>query len=332
MTARKISVIIPAYNRAGLIGETLTSIFSQSVAPHEVIVVDDGSTDGTADVVSAFDPSIKLYRQQNRGAGAARNLGFEKTTGDLIHFMDSDDLASPNTYKTQSEALVRMNGDFAYGPWIKTRFSDRQVNFQKVVVQQRAVPASPEMYKWILRGWVTVFQPCLMTRQLIERVGPYRSDLKPSEDSELLFRIAKSGAKFVHTPETILLYRVHPDAQISTENTLAQREDWVRYLAVLDQHLASNGKLDLQTAITFDFRKLSATRGEGVDGIEETRQLSDSVSGMRQGLDTVTRPVRRVISRLRRMRFGGNYIRALGPAPMTRSQLDLVKQMGYEPA
>ena len=331
MAFENISVIIPAYNRADLIEETIESVLAQSVSPHQVIVVDDGSTDGTPDVVARFGHSVKLIRQKNQGAGAARNLGFQNSTGDVVHFMDSDDLSSPNTYEVQLDALNRTGADFAYGPWVKTRFEQRKVSFQKVVVQQRAVPTSLAMYKWLLRGWVTVFQPCLLSRRLIERIGPYRTDLKPTEDSEFLFRIAKAGANFVHTPETLLLYRVHPESQISTGNDCARRQDWVRYLAAVNQHLAGNGKLDPRTAVTFGFRIIDAIRGEGVERLEEAKRLSRTISRPLFSLEAITRPARRLIACVRRMKFGDNYMSALGPAPMTDGQLQLVKQMGFQP-
>jgi glycosyltransferase involved in cell wall biosynthesis len=142
-----ISIIIPAYNRAGLIGETLRSLLNQTVPAKEIIVVDDGSTDGTAEAVerefsvfreqfsashkpssvfsvpSVVNPSLRVIRQQNAGPGAARNRGLAEATGEFIHFFDSDDIASPNKHEVQLHALLETGADIAYGPWVKGRFA-----------------------------------------------------------------------------------------------------------------------------------------------------------------------------------------------------------------
>ena len=145
-----ISVIIPAYNRAGLIAETLRSLLNQTIPAKEIIVVDDGSTDGTAEkTLEAFEnwkletgklkkddgkpfsgdsnsndqnPILKILRQQNSGPGSARNRGLAESTGEFIHFFDSDDIAAPNKHEVQLEALLRTGADIAYGPWVKGRF------------------------------------------------------------------------------------------------------------------------------------------------------------------------------------------------------------------
>jgi glycosyltransferase involved in cell wall biosynthesis len=143
-----ISVIIPAYNRAGLIGETLCSLLNQTLPAREIIVVDDGSTDGTAEkTLEAFEnwklktgnlkkdgreqflvksniqnPILKILHQANAGPGAARNRGLAEATGEFIHFFDSDDIAALNKHEVQLQALLETGADIAYGPWCKGRF------------------------------------------------------------------------------------------------------------------------------------------------------------------------------------------------------------------
>ncbi len=88
----RVSVVIPTYNRASLIREALESVFAQTFRDFEVIVVDDGSTDGTVELLKEYEGRIAIIRQENRGAGAARNRGLAEATGEYIAFIDSDDL------------------------------------------------------------------------------------------------------------------------------------------------------------------------------------------------------------------------------------------------
>jgi hypothetical protein len=109
MASPLFSTIIPAFNRRSTIGRTLESVLGQRLAGQEIIVVDDGSTDGTPDLVSSFGPAVKLLRQTNRGPGAARNLGIAQASGRYITFVDSDDLWFPWTLETYRRAISQFN-------------------------------------------------------------------------------------------------------------------------------------------------------------------------------------------------------------------------------
>jgi len=105
----RISTVTPAYNAADCIAGTLESILAQTLPPHEVIVVDDGSSDRTCDVVSSFGDRVRLIRQENGGPNAARNTGIRAATGDWIALIDADDLWKPEKLERQS---AYMNGEF----------------------------------------------------------------------------------------------------------------------------------------------------------------------------------------------------------------------------
>ncbi|WP_035349378.1 glycosyltransferase family 2 protein [Edaphobacter aggregans] len=89
-----ISVVIPAYNAGSLIGETLDSVLAQSCPAHEIIVVDDGSTDDTAEVVRRYGNAVRYLRQENQGQAIARNTGIHAATGEWIAPLDSDDISA----------------------------------------------------------------------------------------------------------------------------------------------------------------------------------------------------------------------------------------------
>ena len=105
----KISVVIPLYNKGFIIRETLNSVLAQTFTDFEVVIINDGSTDNSFEIVSQFsDERIKLFQQENKGAAAARNLGIEKAAGELIAFLDADDYWYPN----HLEELFKLYTDF----------------------------------------------------------------------------------------------------------------------------------------------------------------------------------------------------------------------------
>src|SRR5215510_6541262 len=99
------SVIIPTFNRADLLASTLESVFAQRCKEFEVIVVDDGSTDGTINYLKSLRKHVSVYQQSNRGAGAARNLGVRYAKGKYLAFLDSDDVWFPWTSEVYSDVI-----------------------------------------------------------------------------------------------------------------------------------------------------------------------------------------------------------------------------------
>jgi glycosyltransferase involved in cell wall biosynthesis len=102
MSSPSFSVVIPCYNAAKFLPATLASVAAQTWPPHEVIVVDDGSTDDSARVAAAFDPALRVVSQPNRGESVARNRGMDLATGDWVAFLDADDLWHPRKLERQA--------------------------------------------------------------------------------------------------------------------------------------------------------------------------------------------------------------------------------------
>ena len=102
-----VSVVIPTYNRWPLVAEAIESVLSQTYRDFELIVVDDGSTDGTAGEIAKFGSRLRLLRQPNRGVSAARNLAFGEARGRYLAFLDSDDLWRPKKLAIQTAFMER---------------------------------------------------------------------------------------------------------------------------------------------------------------------------------------------------------------------------------
>ena len=141
------SVIIPAHNRRALLPRTLETVFAQTQAAHEVIVVDDGSDDGTAEYVRSQDQRVRLLQQPHQGPGAARNAGAAVASGVYLAFLDSDDLWLPWTLATFAEVIERhLEPSLICGKFVQFAAEDE-------LARHRAVPVRADVFTDYLSSW-----------------------------------------------------------------------------------------------------------------------------------------------------------------------------------
>lgn len=179
-----VSVIIPTYNRRGVLGRAIDSVLVQSRIPCELIVVDDGSTDGTADYIERAYPSIVLIRQAKRGVSAARNTGIGCAAGEWIAFLDSDDVWKPEKLERQWAAIEAENS-------IKICHTEEQW-----IRRGKAVEVPKKFRKqggWIfersLRHCAISPSTVLIHRSVFEVMGVFDEALPVCEDYDLWLRI-----------------------------------------------------------------------------------------------------------------------------------------------
>ena len=228
----KVSVIIPNYNRAAIISETIDNMLSQSLPPHEVIVVDDGSTDNSVEVIKSYGDRVTLIQQQNQGPGAARNAGLKIASGEFIQLMDSDDLLSLNKLEIQAKKLESENANLVYSPWVKVYFDRQNIKLQDVVLQQAPVPNYKSLITWYLTGWSVVLQQCLLRASLIKKVGLYRTNMWTCDDSDFFLRILFARPKIAFSNEALTLYRLNDYGKVTGSGFANKQrvEDWARFL------------------------------------------------------------------------------------------------------
>jgi len=187
-----VSVVIPAYNRAATIGATLDSITCQEGWPFEIVVVDDGSTDGTASVARRHAPAARVIEQPNQRRSAARNNGARLAGGEFLYFFDSDDLMEPGAIRRLAACLTaHPDAAIAYGPVL--RFVDDAA---------AAEPRRPFFADGgdLLQTQVeTPFLIPIMTlvrREWFERVGGFSRRLDCTEDYHFFLAVAARGGRF----------------------------------------------------------------------------------------------------------------------------------------
>jgi hypothetical protein len=224
----KISVIIPTYNRKSLLGATLNSILNQSLQASEIIVVDNGSSDGTIDFVRTnySDKVITLENKGNNSPGAARNLGFSVATGDYIKFFDSDDLMTSNTLDVQYRLLANAEKGFIYGPYFYAKELENGdwEQIDPAILNYHPFSKKRTLSQWMLRGLFITIPGMLFKRELIEEAGAWREDIIAYEDWDYLFRLSLVEPLPLHNNECAFLYRRHTNQTVSKNFNDHQRD------------------------------------------------------------------------------------------------------------
>jgi glycosyltransferase involved in cell wall biosynthesis len=199
-----ISVIIPAYNQGHYLGEAIQSVIDQTYPDFELIVVDDGSTDKTAQVACSFlDPRVHYIHQENRGLSAARNTGILRSTGEYLTFLDSDDLFVADKLETLLNAMQRDPGlGFVAG--------------QAVLIDENALPLGrifdtplPENPVHLLLWNPLHVCSVLLRRDWQEKAGLFDESLNAYEDWDMWLRLARVGCRMGWVPHPVSLYRFH---------------------------------------------------------------------------------------------------------------------------
>ena len=227
MTKPLVSILIPAYNAEEWIAYTLQSAIAQTWQHKEVIVVDDGSKDRTADVARRFAPKgVTVVSTRNQGAAAARNHAMQLSKGDYIQWLDADDLLAPDKIERQLEALggVQNKRTLLSSPWAWFNYRTNRARFVPTSLCQNLSPV-----EWLLRKmgenlhmqtgtWLT-------SRELAEAAGPWDKRLISDDDGEYYCRVllASEGTRFV--PESKVFYRVTPSSRWSYVGTSDKKKD-----------------------------------------------------------------------------------------------------------
>jgi len=230
--ATLVSVIIPTFNRAELVGEAIESALGQTYATREVIVVDDGSTDGTPAVLARYKDAIRVVRTPNQGCAAARNTGVGVARGAYLAFIDSDDVAPPDKLAVQVPVLdAEPAVGFTYGP---------TVIFGSELPGERADhPVRPDDHGFVAEAlFLTTrigFGSTLLRRKAVEQAGGFDETLRHNEDTDLLLRMALDW-KAVCLDVPTMRQRWHAGRKSRDEVAL-----WCAVLRSMERVLASPG-------------------------------------------------------------------------------------------
>lgn len=198
-----VSVIIPCYNQAHFLSTAIESVLAQSHAHHEIIVVDDGSTDNTAEVTASY-PTVRYIRQDNQGLSGARNTGLRESRGDYLVFLDADDLLLPRALEAGLTCMcAHPECAFVSGHY---RYINQDGSFRRENLQQHI---DHDHYLALLRGnYIGMHATVMYRRDVFEAVGNYATSLPACEDYDLFLRIARQFPVYCYD-EVVAEYRQH---------------------------------------------------------------------------------------------------------------------------
>jgi glycosyltransferase involved in cell wall biosynthesis len=207
----KVTVAIGSYNMANYLPAAIDSALAQDHDQVEIVVVDDGSTDDTREVVRRYGRRVRYTYQENGGVANANNRALEMAKGEYVHFLDADDVLTPSTVGRLAALLDELpDAGLAHGDALVMDAAGRVYGTRAAPASfagRRLVP-SAEAFKGLLRGCHITNSAVMLRKSVLERVTPFRQRSVPGEDWDLWLRVA-AEFDLAHLPISACYYRVH---------------------------------------------------------------------------------------------------------------------------
>jgi glycosyltransferase involved in cell wall biosynthesis len=254
-----VSVVMPCYNAGRYVAAALRSVLAQTLAPAEIIVVDNGSTDGSPEIVAGFGPAVRLLREERRGASRARIAGAAVATGEALMFLDADDLIAPDTLAALAAALARHPDAVAICPWQRLEWAGDEAGSETRDEPapgpaagcwlpappscERRRPGDDDLAAWLSGWW---HPPCsvLWSRAAYRRSGGYDPEIPVNNDGDVMMRGFVAGNRLVKAAGGTGFYRRLP-GEITVSGRRHSRAgvaSRLRVLGRIERLLAARGR------------------------------------------------------------------------------------------
>ncbi len=260
----KISVVIPCYNAEAYLSQTIGSVLAQSLQADEIIVVDDGSSDRSAEIARSFGPRVAVISHRSGSASLSRLRGLEAATGDALMFLDADDVLSPDAFSELAQQLESGPPAVACVPWYRLERVDG-VWLRRPASCVRRHRGEDPLAAW-LRGWYHPTSSVMWSREAYEIAGGWDPAAGVNDDGYLMMRALAKRVPLRIAKRGAMYYRRLPNGEVSfsgtrfSPNGLRARIDVVRRIAGL---LHGQGRLDeFRPAIGVALRKIAADCGD----------------------------------------------------------------------
>ncbi|MBN1551751.1 glycosyltransferase [bacterium] len=253
MSSREtVSVIIPCYNEAAYIERAIRSALVQTYPYREIVVIDDGSTDNSLEIIKRFDGEIIWHSGPNRGGSAARNEGIRQSHGNFIQFLDADDLLHPNKIERQIEIASQVKEDIVFCDYDRIL-----VNGSRRSGSYLGPYGGGDIIPFMLRHQMQTSAP-LHRRHWIEKIGGFNESLPCAQEYDLNIRLACAGATFYHLQE--ILFSLQRRSQSVSSNFQKVLDQYRVILQNAFEILRENGNLTESRSRAFAETMASAAR------------------------------------------------------------------------
>lgn len=232
MTMPNVSVVIPVHNGTNYLREAIDSVLAQTYTDYEVLVIDDGSTDGTWKLIQSYGERVRGFRKPNGGVASALNCGIQNARGEYIDWLSHDDLFLPHTIERQVLFLQE-------NPDLNICYSDYiEIDANRNIIREVQVPWFPrqETIRVLFTGCYINGCTMIINKVCFERVGVFNELLMTTQDIEMWFRLLRYY-EFGHISEPLLMQRNHAQ-QGSAKITTHRQEEYTTLLAMFEESWA----------------------------------------------------------------------------------------------
>jgi glycosyltransferase involved in cell wall biosynthesis len=286
-----VSILIPCHNSERWVARTIESALAQTWAETEVIVVDDGSTDGSLEIIRSFGKRIRWESGPNRGANAARNRLLELARGDWLQYLDADDYLLPDKVARQLEHLAaHPSTDVVFGPAVMEYSSNDSA-------RREALPIPEPHDPWILlaRWYLPQTGACLWRKQAVVDAGGWKREQPCCQEHELYLRMLMAGKRFGYCAHAGSVYRQWGDQTLCNRNAPEVRRRRLEIEKRAEDFLRKNGVLTPSRLHAINLARFEIARSEWRSDEELARSILERVYETEPGFvpdDTSAAPPR----------------------------------------
>lgn len=240
---KTVSIIIPCYNAERWIAEAIDSCLQQSYPAVEIIVIDDGSTDKSLDIIKSYGDRLIYETDINRGGNYARNRGIARAAGKYIQFLDADDYLLPEKIERQVAFLNQNNFDIVYGDW---RHRQHLPSGKTFLEEVKITGEQPDILASLLADWWVSPACILFSREVVMKSGGWDESLKVGQDRDFFLSLVMDGARVGYQPGCYCVYRRYGNNTVSAASPIKYLESHYKIVQKAEQKLSRQGRLSTE--------------------------------------------------------------------------------------